>query len=560
MKSHEHQKKKDTKMAGRLHRTVAPALMAVLLAAPLVASPAYADSGAVPASGSAATQGKGADEPVKKVTGGVVRGSVDEDGVQVFKGIPYAASTAGENRWRPPQPVKWTGVKDTTAYGPIAVQNPAFGAFGPWTPEYLDTDMTLENGLMSEDSLSLNVWTTAKQNAGKPVIVYIHGGGNQSGSGGNEVYTGQEIAQKDVVYVSVNYRVGIFGFLAYKDATGAEVTGNFAIQDQIASLQWVRDNIRAFGGDPANVTIAGQSAGSGNVQTLIASPAAAGLFDRAVAMSSNAINRSPSTLAAAQTRATQAFGQYTIAQLRAMTSTQVQALTATYNPTGPVIDGQIVTHSLADAYLGGTANPVDLMIGNVDGDGGILGALRLPDDNSDPFDQVGSVTPEVYAAAVTAQLGAQFLDLYPVDPAATNVIETARQLNADGMVSLAARQAEVREANYADENSYVYQFSHIVPDTAARMEAYGAFHTGDVGYWTNYFSGTWNRPWTEVDDNLGDLMSSYLVDFAADGTVEGWPAYDPSKSVVEYMHFDDVSAVDTLDEAKAAAWREYWTP
>jgi len=552
--------KKEKKMAGRLSRVMAPAVMALLVAAPLVASPAHAQPGATPseAGGSASAKDKGAGEPVKKVTGGVVRGTVDEDGVLTFKGIPYAESTAGENRWRAPQPVqRWSGIKETTQYGPITVQNPAFGAFGPWTPEYLDTNMTLENGLMSEDSLSLNVWTTAKPNAGKPVVVYIHGGGNQSGSGGNEIYSGEEIAQKDVVYVSVNYRVGIFGFLAYKDATGEEVTGNFAIQDQIASLQWVRDNIRAFGGDPANVTIAGQSAGSSNVQTLVASPAAAGLFERAVAMSSNSINRSLSTLATAQARATTAFGQYTLAQLRAMTSAQVQALTATYNPTGPVIDGKIVTHSLVDAYLSGSANPVDLLIGNVDGDGG---PLRLPDDNSEPFDRVGSVTPAAYTAAVTAQLGAQFLDLYPVDPTATNVIETARELNADGMVAGAARHAEVRESNYADENSYLYQFSHVVPDTAERMEAFGAFHTGDVGYWMNYFSDTWDRPWTDVDFNLGDAMSSYLVDFAADGTIDGWPAYDSSKSSVEYMHFTDAATVATLDEAKAAAWADYWTP
>jgi para-nitrobenzyl esterase len=560
MKLRDDRPKMEKKMAGRLNRMMAPAMIALLVAAPLVASPAHAQAGATPseAGGSASAKDKGAGEPVKKVTGGVVRGTVDEDGVLTFKGIPYAASTAGENRWRAPQPVqKWTGIKETTQYGPITVQNPAFGAFGPWTPEYLDTNMTLENGLMSEDSLSLNVWTTANPNAGKPVVVYIHGGGNQSGSGGNEIYSGEEIAQKDVVYVSVNYRVGIFGFLAYKDATGEEVTGNFAIQDQIASLQWVRDNIRAFGGDPENVTIAGQSAGSSNVQTLVASPAAAGLFERAVVMSSNSINRSVSTLATAQARATTAFGQYTLAQLRAMTSAQVQALTATYNPTGPVIDGKIVTHSLADAYLSGSANPVDLLIGNVDGDGG---PLRLPDDNSEPFDRVGSVTPAAYTAAVTAQLGAQFLDLYPVDPTATNVIETARELNADGMVAGAARHAEVRESNYADENSYLYQFSHVVPDTAERMEAFGAFHTGDVGYWMNYFSGTWNRPWTDVDFNLGDAMSSYLVDFAADGTIEGWPAYDSSKSTVEYMHFTEAAAVATLDEAKAAAWADYWTP
>ena len=546
---------KGERMTGRWRRAMAPALMAVLVAAPLVASPAYADTRA---GGSVSTKANEANGPVKKVTGGVVRGSVDDDGVQTFKGIPYAASTGGENRWRAPQPVaNWTGIKETTAYSPIVVQNPAFGAFGPWTPEYLDTNMTLQNGLMSEDSLSLNVWTTAKPNAGKPVIVYIHGGGNQSGSGANEVYTGEEIAQKDVVYVTVNYRVGIFGFLAYKDATGAEVRGNFAIQDQIASLQWVRDNIAAFGGDPGNVTIAGQSAGSSNVQTLIASPAAAGLFDHAVAMSSNSITRNVGTLAAAQTRATQAFGQYTLAQLRAMTSAQVQALTATYNPTGTVIDGTIVTKSLADAYTSGTANPVDLMIGNVDGDGG---PLRLPDDDSEPFDLVGAVTPAAYTAAVTAQLGAEFLALYPVDPAATNVIATARELNADGMVTGAARHAEVREAKYSAENSYLYQFSRIVPDTAARMEQFGAFHTGDVGYWMNYFSGTWNRPWTDVDYNLGELMSNQLVDFAADGTIGGWPAYDPSKNVVEYMHLDAVSAVDTIDAAKTAAWEGYWTP
>jgi para-nitrobenzyl esterase len=542
---------------------MAPALLAVVVAAPLVASPAYAGPGG-DGIGSVAVsnQGNEANGPVKKVTGGVVRGSVGDDGVTVFQGIPYAASTAGENRWRAPQPVeKWTGIKDTAEYGPITVQTPAAGlALGPWTTEYLDTGMTLENGLMSEDSLSLNVWTAAKPNAGRPVIVYIHGGGNQSGSGGNEVYTGEEIAQKDVVYVSINYRVGIFGFLAYKDVTGEEVTGNFAFMDMIASLQWVRDNIRAFGGDPANVTVAGQSAGSGNIQTLISSPAAAGLFDRAVTMSGNSINRPVATLAQAQGRATQAFGEYTLDDLRAMSSAEVQALTARYNPTGAVIDGTIITQSITDAYLSGTANPVDLMIGNVDGDAGLFGPLRLPDDNSDPFDLIQSVSPAVYAAAVTAQLGPEFLELYPVDPAATNVIETARELNADGMVAGAARHAEVRELNYSDQNSYLYQFSHIVPDTAPRMEAYGAFHTGDVGYWLNYFSDTWHRPWTDVDYSLGDAMSSFLVDFATDGTVEGWPAYDASKNVVEYLHFEDAAEVDTLDAAKAAAWEGYWIP
>ncbi|HSN42929.1 MAG TPA: carboxylesterase family protein, partial [Propionibacteriaceae bacterium] len=271
-------------------------------------------------------------------------------------------------------------------------------------------------------------------------------------------------------------------------------------------------------------------------------------------------DRPVSALAEAQCLATNAFGaDYTLDELRAMSSAEVQALTALYNPTSPVIDGTIITKSLTDAYLSGTANPVDLMIGNVDGDASLFGPVSFPDDNGFPFDRISSLSPEDYTAAVTAQLGAEFLALYPVDPDASNVIETARALNADGMVAGAARQAYVRTAKYSDRNTYVYQFSHIVPDTPERMESYGAFHTGDVGYWLNYFSNTWHRPWSAVDYALGDAMSSYLVDFAADGTVEGWPA-DDKKNGVEYMHFTDAAQVDTLQAAKAAAWAGYWTP
>ncbi|WP_203567657.1 carboxylesterase/lipase family protein [Aestuariimicrobium ganziense] len=497
--------------------------------------------------------------PAVKVTGGVVRGYVDDNGVKTFKGIRYAASTHGPNRWRAPQPVpRWTGIKETTAFGPIAVQNPAFAPFGPWTWEYLDTNMTLENGLMSEDCLSLNVWTTANPNARRPVIVYIHGGANTSGSGGNEVYTGEKIVHKGVVYVTINYRVGIFGFLAHKDSTGNEVTGNFAIMDMIAALRWVRDNIRAFGGDPGNVTVAGQSAGSMDIQTLIASPAAAGLFHRAMTMSANSIDSPVSTLAQAQARASQSFGSLTLEHLRALSSAQVQALTASYNPSSPVIDGQVVTHSLTDAYLSGTANRVDLMIGNVNGDEVLFGPLRLPGGSPLPIGQVQSVTPAVFEDAVRQQFGAHFVDLYPVDPGAANVIETARQLNADAMVARAARQGDVRARHYADRTTLIYQFAHDVPDTPERMAAYGAFHTGDVGYWLNYFSDTWHRPWTAVDHRLGDVMSDHLVAFATRGSVPGWPAHVAGAPADRYMHYTDTASPSVLDQARTAAWEAYW--
>ncbi len=148
--------------------------------------------------------------------------------------------------------------------------------FACWSEEYVDAGFTLANGKIGEDCLSVNVWTCANVGDKRPVIVYIHGGANVSGSGCNDVYDGAEIAKKGVVYVSINYRVGIFGFIAYKDRTGEEVTGNFAIQDQIAALKWVQENISKFGGDPKNVTIMGQSAGAANVQNLIASKAARG--------------------------------------------------------------------------------------------------------------------------------------------------------------------------------------------------------------------------------------------------------------------------------------------
>jgi para-nitrobenzyl esterase len=496
-----------------------------------------------------------------RVTGGVVRGTTDADGVKTFKGIPYAASTAGGNRWRAPQPVEpWRDVLPATEFGPIAVQNVATEPFGPWTWEYLDTFMSLENGLMSEDCLRVNVWTTAHRSERRPVLVYIHGGANTSGSGGNEVYTGEHLARQGVVHVTLNYRVGIFGYLAHQDSTGAEVTGNFATMDLIAGLQWVQENIAAFGGDPSDVTIAGQSAGSTNVQTLIASPAAAGLFHRAVAMSASSIDRAVPTLEQAQAAAAEALGDLTLEQLRAMSAAEVQALTARYNPSSTVLDGQVVTSSLTEAYTAGTANPVDLMIGNVDGDAVLFDILRLPDDNDDGFDLVRSVTPEQYMQAVTEQLGDELLDLYPVDAAAENVIDTARALQVDGMIAQALRQAEVRAAHYGDRSTLIYQFSHVVPDTPERRAAYGAFHTGDVGYWLDHFSDAWERPWTSVDRALGEEMSGILVEFASTGSVTGWPRHESGADAPQYLHLTDAAATAALDPDRAAAWARHWTP
>lgn len=500
------------------------------------------------------------------VPGGQIVGTVNDHGVRIYKGIPYAASTAGENRWKAPQPVEsWEGVRNCTQYGDIAMQNEAttYGGEAAWTDEYLDLGMTVQTGEMSEECLNLNVWTAADPGDKLPVIVYIHGGGNNSGSGSNEVYTGENIAEKDVVWVSINYRVGIFGFLAYKDSTGEEVRGNFATMDQIAALKWVQENIAKFGGDPENVTIAGQSAGAGNVQTLVTSPAAAGLFHKAVVMSGNSYSNRPlQTVEQAQEAASQRLGDYTLADLRAMSGEEVQALSMTYNPSSTVLDGQIVTQSLKEAYDSGSYNQVDMLWGCVTEDASMFSALQLPDDDGNPFSPVVSVTPENLVQAIRDSFGEDadtILELYPVDMSAKDQIGVAKQINFDSMITGYYQAASAKQAGDPSHDTFIYNFSRVVPDTPERMAKNGAFHTGDVGYWTNHFTTTsYPRDWSQVDYDLGDTMSDYLVSFAytGDPNHEGAPTWSTVSDTapITYMDLGDTVQMTSMSAERAEFW------
>lgn len=221
--------------------------------------------------------------PVVVTEAGQVAGKPLE-GVEAFLGIPYAGDTGGQNRWRAPQPApKWSGVRQATDFGPDCQQEPPHVPPGgsPWSAEYFPTKA------MSEDCLFVNVWRPTSAAGGTlPVMVWIHGGGFAGGSGSVPLYDGTALARQGIVVVSLNYRVGVFGFLAHPALTQeAGSSGNYGLMDQIAALHWVRDNIRQFGGEPAQVTIAGQSAGAASVHALLASPRAAGLFQRAIAQS-----------------------------------------------------------------------------------------------------------------------------------------------------------------------------------------------------------------------------------------------------------------------------------
>src|SRR5689334_4614032 len=222
-------------------------------------------------------------KPIQLETGLISGVSTGVPGVSVFKGIPYAAPPVGDLRWRPPQPpVKWGGVRKADKFSDSCVQSLARSR-NPWTAEFMVQNQA------SEDCLCLNVWTAAKSaSERRPVFVWIHGGAFNEGSGEVAIYDGAELAQKGLVVVTINYRLGIFGFFTHPELTkesSHNASGNYGLLDAVAALEWVQKNITAFGGDPRRVTVAGQSAGASAVHALTASPLAKGLFHRAIAES-----------------------------------------------------------------------------------------------------------------------------------------------------------------------------------------------------------------------------------------------------------------------------------
>ena len=490
------------------------------------------------------------------VDGGKITGSLSADKtVAIYKGIPFAAPPVGDLRWKAPQPiVAWDGVKKCTEYSASAIQAKQ-GPFMFWSTEFIiDTTKGY-----SEDCLYLNVWTKKEsQVKNRPVIVYIHGGANTSGGASCDVYDGEAIAKKNVVYVSINYRVGIFGFLAHpalSSESGDKVSGNYAILDQIAALTWVKNNIAKFGGDPTNVTIAGQSAGSSNVHSLVSSPMAKGLFKNAVAMSFNTLTSNPSTLKQKEDEGTKLFEGKTLKQMRAMSADEVQALSGKFTA-ATCIDGKVITGSTLANYQDGTANQVNMITGMVDGD-----SLLFPVISSGAgfFSSTKAISKEKYEAVIKEKFGdlaAECLAAYPA--ASEDALSVYNLINKDGSMALQYYLAKAR-ALKSGKKTYIYNFSHYMPGPqAAEM---GAFHTADVPYWLNHFSVLRDDYWAKIDYKLGDQMSSYLVNFAKTGNPNGsgltrWNAYDGYS--VTYLELADQISLKVLTDAQASFWKKYY--
>jgi para-nitrobenzyl esterase len=461
-------------------------------------------------------------------SGAIADIAADPSGVRTFKGIPFAAPPTGELRWQRPQPVKsWDGVRQAQDWGPRCMQSNRLG------------DIDSDNKRMAEDCLYLNVWTQAKPATDKlPVMVWIHGGSNNVGAGSQPDYNGKNLATKGVVVVTVNYRLDVFGFLAHPELTresGAQASGNYGLLDQIAALAWVSKNIAAFGGDPAKVTIFGESAGAFNVSLLMASPLAKGLFARAIGESGGALTPiavfGPKPLEIGEADGVkfgQAMGANSIAELRAKPAQEVlqAAIKSPINFGFGVVDGYVVPEHPAKAYAQGRFTAVPLLVGWNKDEGTLFAARSV---------KWGPDTPS-YAERIRTQFKDQadaVLKLYPAGATQDDDKATFAMLFGDEIISYGGWAWAERAA--ATTPTFRYLFSRRPPG-APELSTFpltgpGVYHSAELYYvFNNLQIRDW--PWEAGDRALADTITSYWVNFAKSGTPNGdglppWPAYRP---------------------------------
>ena len=493
------------------------------------------------------------EKPIK-VDGGKITGTLSSDAqVAIYKGIPYAAPPTGPLRWKAPQPVaSWNGVKSCSQFSPSAIQRPQ-EPFLMWSKEFIvDTSKGY-----SEDSLYLNIWSKV-ENTGKkrPVIVYIHGGAFVSGGASCDVYDGEDIAKKDIVYVNLNYRVGILGYLAHPDLSAESkegISGNYGTLDQIAALTWIKNNIEKFGGDPDNVTIVGQSAGSASVNVLVLTPKARGLFKNAVTMSFNYMGLQMDTMENKEEAGKKIFQGKTVEDMRSMPVSELVNLP--YN-SGPCIDGKIVPNDLLSMLKTGSENHVNMITGMAAGDTFLFPILSPINKNN-----MTTMSKDEFVQAVDTKFGVyskECLEVYPVED--NNVIGQFNAINQEGNMVLQLYFAKAR-ALKSGNSTYIYQFSHAMP--GEKSDQYGAFHTSDVPYFLNHFSEDRKSYWTQDDYDLGDKMSSYLVNFAKNGNPNhvGLPTWQMYQGDMLYLNFRNSNAIDStkISKEKEKFWQDYYS-
>lgn len=470
----------------------------------------------------------GRNGPIVKAPAGTLEGKMEGD-LRVFRGIPYALPPVGSRRWRPPSPMpRWAGIRKATEFGPVCFQPPSPSAsIYSWTP-----------APMSEDCLTLNIWAPAGARKA-PVFLWIHGGALTTGSSRDSLYDGTKLAERGIIVASMNFRLGVLGWLAHPELSRESpigISGNYALLDLIEGLKWLQQNIAAFGGDPSNVTIAGESSGGLSVMYLMASPPARGLFAKAIAESAYMITTPELKKAAfglpsaedSGVKLAAALHAPDIAAMRAMDARtlSVAAPTAGYAPWGS-IDGHLLPRQLVDVFDKREQAPVPLLAGFNSGE---IRSLRIlaPRPPATPADYEKIIRDRYL------DLAGEFLQLYPVSSIEESILATTR----DALYGWTAMRLVKKQA--ADGlPSFLYFFDHGYPaEDAAGLHG---FHASELPYVFGTFDGTpqlWPRiPNTDEEKKLSDAMIGYWSSFARSGrpTAEEEPAWPEYGSTGAYM-------------------------
>jgi para-nitrobenzyl esterase len=490
-----------------------------------------------------------------KTDTGKVEGSLTEDAkVRAFKGIPYAAPPVGNLRWQAPQPAaKWKGVRPAREFGNHCVQTNPF------------PDMIFRDPGQSEDCLTLNVWTPADAKAGSlPVMVWIYGGGFTSGGTSEARQDGQFLAHKNVVVVSMNYRLGIFGFFVHPELTAESphhASGNYGLLDQAAATAWVKKNIKAFGGDPNNITIFGESAGSFSVSALMASPLSRDLIKKAIGESGAAFSSSGLSFEPREAReqrdakfAETALHVSTLAELRKLSVEDIlKAVEAKTTPPpprfGPDVDGWFLPDSVPNIYAAGKQAHVPLLAGWNKDEMRTAVTMRKPEMTAEQFKE--------QAQGEFGENAEKFLAAYPATSDEEAVV-SAGDYAGDRFIGFSTWRWLEAQVKTGQTPVYHYRFDLGSPGDKFHSAAMGAFHSDDIEYVFGTLDSRQEITVRPEDRKLSDQIQTYWTNFARTGDPNGggsnpdlpkWPAYDAA-SEWTVMH------LDAMPEAKPDAQRE----
>ncbi|MFT3703230.1 MAG: carboxylesterase family protein [Agriterribacter sp.] len=475
-----------------------------------------------------------------KTQSGLLEG-VGVSGIKAFKGIPFAQPPVGNLRWREPQPIKpWNGVRKADHFGPRAMQLPLF------------SDMQFRSDGVSEDCLYLNVWTPATSADAKlPVLVYFYGGGLVAGDGSEYRYDGESMSRRGIVAITVNYRLSVFGFFSHPELTKESphhASGNYGLLDQAAALKWVQQNIKAFGGDPQKITIAGESAGSFSVSALMASPLSKNIIAGAIGESGSLLGSRPAlTLAEAEKQGLQfadSLGVTSLAALRALPAEKVLEATKKLRLSNNPVDGYFFPKSPLEIFKAGEQAKVPLLVGWNAEEGNWKNILGKDE-----------ATKENYIKAVQKMYGdqsAEILKAYPAESDA-DVEAVATALASDRFIGFSTWRWSDVQARTGGNKVYRYYYERPRPATRQAPEAptaKGAIHSAEIEYAMGNLPTNRVFDWQPDDYLVSAILQGYFVNFIKTGNPNGiglpqWPTVVPNKPA-EVMHIN----VDTRAETE----------